>query len=132
MQPVSSQYLDSSGKAQTAFWSEELEKAGNEKMRTTWRSTAAQTKDLTNYSLSLKCEVTPPAKETRAYAELACTSRPGLLVPATGCYARCEHRGQQSLGILQAAPSVFRQWRHLANSTVTSSCHLPFLHQLQR
>lgn len=52
MQPVSSLYLDSSGKARTVFWSEELEKAGNERMRTAWRSAAAQTKTLTTPSAS--------------------------------------------------------------------------------
>lgn len=52
VQPGGSLYLDSSGKAQTAFWSEELEKAGEEKMRTAWRSAAAQTKALSTPSAS--------------------------------------------------------------------------------
>lgn len=52
VQPVGSLYLDSSGKAQTAFWSEELEKAGNERMRIAWRSATAQTEALTKPSAS--------------------------------------------------------------------------------
>lgn len=69
-------YLDSSEKAQTAFWSEELEKAGKERMRTAWRPAAAPTKALTPPGPQVW--VTALTKVTRADVELACIPRPGL------------------------------------------------------
>lgn len=125
VQPVSSLYLDSSGKAQTAFWSEELEKAGDEKMRTAWRSAAAQTKDLSTFSASSVGYSTHNIDKGKCRTGLY--SRPGFLVLATAAMPAVSTGGSRALEffmLLLQCPDN--------GGTVTSSGHLPFLCQLQR
>lgn len=111
---MSSLYLDSSGKARTAFWSEELEKAGNKRMRIAWGSAAAQSKTLTTLSASRMGYITH-LNMTRAYSELASISKPGLLAPAQAARPVVSTGGSRALGFFKHA-SAYRWLRHWPTS----------------